>query len=103
MKAATDNPDAVTSQLSDYDHYTLYEKRGKNDGVPVYQSKSTGMLFAEDATPLIYYEDRLLDLVKLARALIEVQGPDDDVEGIMREMIARKEQFSRVLVAEHIN
>ncbi len=96
MKAATDNPDAVTSQLSDYEHYEI-------DGVPVYQSVRNGMLFAEDATPLIYYEGRLLDLVKLARALIEVQGPDDDVEGIMREMIARKEQFSRVLDAERIN
>ena len=99
----TDNPEIDTGQLSDYEHYTLYEKRGKNDGVPVYQSRNTGMLFAEDATPLIYYQDRLLDLVKFARALIEFQGPDDDMEGILREMIARKEQFSRVLEAECIN
>ena len=49
----------VPTDFSDYSHYILYEGHDKADdkGIPVYQSMSTGMLFAEDATPLIYLED----------------------------------------------
>ena len=58
----------VPTDFSDYDHYILYEGRDDADdkGIPVYQSKSTGMLFAADATPVIYLEDRLLETEALA-------------------------------------
>ena len=46
------------------------------------------------------YEGRLLDLVKLARALIQIKGSDDKLEHCLCEAIDRREQFSRVLEAE---
>lgn len=93
-----------SSQLSDYSHYTLYEERGKNkDGVPVYQSKSDGMLFAEDATPLIYYEGRLLEIEKLCEILSTEEFGGHDTESTLLEMRDRREQFSRLLEAEHLN
>ena len=95
--------DTIPTDFSDYSHYTLHEEYGEDKGIPVYQSRSTGVLFAEDATPLAYYEGRLLDLVKLARALIQIKGSDDKLEHCLCEAIDRKEQFSRVLEAERLN
>ena len=73
------------------------------DGVPVYQSRNNGMLFAEDATPLTWYGDKLCDLVRLARGLIMIKGPSEELEECLREMKSRKERFSRVLEREHAN
>ena len=89
----------VPTDFSDYDHYILYEGRDNADdkGIPVYQSKSTGTLFAEDATPVIYVEDRLLDTEKLARAIIEVSGWTEELERIANDCVVRKEAFAKVL------
>ena len=59
---------SVPTDFSDYDHYILYEGRDDADdkGIPVYQSKSTGMLFAE----------------ALARAMIKVSGWTKELERI---------------------
>jgi hypothetical protein len=94
--------DAVPSQLSDYSHYTFHEEHdGENpDGVPVYQSKSTGMLFTEDGTPLMYYEGRLLKIVELCEVLSTEEFGGHDTESILLEMRDRREQFSRVLEAD---
>ena len=59
--------------------------------------KSTGMLFAEDATPLIYAEDRLLGLEAFARAMTEVSGWTEELERIANGCVMRKEHFARVL------
>ena len=85
-------------------HYILYEGHDIADdkGIPVYQSMSTGMLFAEDATPLIYAEDRLLDAAKLARAIIEVSGWTEELERIANGCVMRKEHFARVLEKEQL-
>ncbi len=100
-----ENP-GVPTDFSDYSHYILYEGCDDADdkrvvalqkGIPVYQSKSTGMLFAEDATPLIYAEDRLLDLEAFARAIIEVSGWTEELEQIANGCVMRKEAFTRVL------
>ncbi len=90
---------AVPTDFSDYIHYILYEGHDNADdkGIPVYQSKSTGMLFAEDATPLIYLEDRLLETEALARAMIEVSGWTEELERIANDCVVRKEAFTRVL------
>ena len=93
----------IPTDFSDYSHYTLYEEQGDDKGIPVYQSKSTGALFAEDATPLIYFEGRLLDLVRVARALIKINGSDDELDQHLCEAIDRKRQFSRILEVEHPN
>ncbi len=66
-------------------------------GIPVYQSKSTGMLFAEDATPMIYVEDRLLETEAFARAMIEVTGKTEQLERIADDCVVRKDAFARVL------
>ena len=97
--------DTIPTDFSDYSHYTLYEGHADADdkGIPVYQSKSTGMLFAEDATPLIYSEGHLMGMEDLARAIIEVTGWTDQLEKIANECVVRKEQFSRVLEAERLN
>ena len=95
--------EAIPTDFSDYSHYTLYEERGDDKGIPVYQSRSTGALFAEDATPLIYIEGRLLDLVRVARALIKIKGSDDKLEQYLCAAIDRKKQFSRILEVEHPN
>jgi len=89
----------VPTDFSDYSHYILYEGHDDADdkGIPVYQSKSTGMLFAEDATPVIYVEDRLLDTEKLARALIEVSGWTEELERIANDRVVNKEAFAKVL------
>ena len=93
-----------SSQLSDYSHYTLHEEHGKNkDGVPVYQSKSNGMLFAEDATPLVYYEGRLLEAEKLCEILSTEKFGGHDMESTLLEMRDRREQFSRLLEAERVS
>ncbi len=94
----------VPTDLSDYSHYILYEGHDNADeeGIPVYQSKSTGMLFAEDATPLIYFEDRLLDLEKLTRAVIKVSGSTENLERIANGCVIRKEHFARVLEKEQL-
>ncbi len=93
-----ENP-AVPTDFSDYSHYTLSEGHDNADdeGVPVYQSKSTGMLFAEDATPVIYLEDRLLETEALARAMIKVSGWTEELERIASDCVVRKEAFARVL------
>ena len=90
---------SVPTDFSDYSHYILYEGRDDADdkGIPVYQSKSTGVLFAEDATPVIYVEDRLLETEKLARALIEVSGWTEELERIANDCVVNKEAFTRVL------
>ena len=93
----------IPTDFSDYSHYTLYEEQGDDKGIPVYQSRSTGALFAEDATPLIYLEGRLLDLVRVARALIKIKGSDDKLEQYLCAAIDRKKQFSRILEVEHPN
>ena len=95
----------IPTDFSDYDHYRLHEGYDDADerGIPVYQSRSTGALYAEDATPLTYYEGRLLDQVRLARALIMVKGSDDELEDCLCEAIDQKEQFSRVLEAEGLH
>ena len=94
----TENLD-VPTDFSDYSHYVLYEGRDEayDNGIPVYQSKSTGMLFAEDATPLIYYEDRLLDLEAMARGLIKISGWTENLEQIANACVLRKEAFTKVL------
>ncbi len=94
----------VPTDFSDYSHYILYEGHDNADeeGIPVYQSKSTGMLFAEDATPLIYFEDRLLDLEKLTRAVIKVSGSTENLERIANGCVIRKEHFARVLENEQL-
>ena len=94
----------VPIDFSDYSHYILYEGHDNADeeGIPVYQSKSTGMLFAEDATPLIYFEDRLLDLEKLTRAVIKVSGSTENLERIANGCVIRKEHFALVLEKEQL-
>ena len=89
----------VPTDFSDYSHYILYEGHDNADdeGTPVYQSMSTGMLFGEDATPLIYVEDRLLDMEALARGMIEVLGRTEQLERIANSCVTRKEHFTRVL------
>ena len=89
----------VPTDFSDYSHYILYEGHDNADdkGIPVYQSKSTGMLFAENATPLIYVEDRLLEMEALARAMIKVLGSTEELERIANGCVTRKEHFTRVL------
>ena len=91
--------DVIPADFSDYDHYILYEGYDEADdtGIPVYQSKSTGSLFAEDATPLIYLKDRLLEAEKLARGLIEVSGWTEQLERIANDCVLRKEAFAKVL------
>ena len=91
--------DVIPTDFSDYDHYILYEGYDEADdkGIPVYQSKSTGMLFAEDATPLIYLKDRLLEAEKLARGLIEVSGWTEQLERIVNDCVVNKEAFAKVL------
>ena len=93
-----ENP-AVPTDLSDYSHYILYEGCDDADdkGIPVYQSKSTGMLFAEDATPVIYVEDRLLETEAYARAMIEVSGWTEQLERIANDCVVNKEAFAKVL------
>jgi len=107
MSAANEKQLAVNvpTDFSDYSHYTLYEGYDDADdkGIPVYQSMSTGMLFAEDATPLIYFQGRLLDLVKTARGLIKITGSSDKLEQSLCEAMDRKKQFSRILDVEHRN
>ena len=93
---ANESP-AIPTDFSDYSHYILYEKHGDDEGTPVYQSMSTGMLFGEDATPLIYVEDRLLDMEALARGMIEVLGRTEQLERIANSCVTRKEHFTRVL------
>ena len=90
---------AIPTDFSDYSHYILYEGCDDADdkGIPVYQSMSTGDLFAEDATPLVYAEDRLLDAEKLARAMIEVSGRTEQLERIANDCVTRREQFALVL------
>ncbi len=89
----------IPTDFSDYDHYTLYEgfDDADDEGIPVYQSKSTGMLFAEDATPLMYVEDRLVEVEALARGMIKVSGWTEELEQIANDCVMRKEQFTRVL------
>jgi len=89
----------VPTDFSDYDHYILYEgcENADDKGIPVYQSKSTGILFAEDATPVIYVEDRLMETEALARALIEVSGWTEELEQIANGCVMHKEAFTRVL------
>ena len=96
--AAFEGP-GVPTDLSDYSHYILYEgcDDADDEGIPVYQSMSTGMLFAEDATPLVYAEDRLLDAEKLARGMIKVLGWTEELERIANDCVMRKEHFARVL------
>ena len=102
--AAVESP-GVPTDFSDYSHYTLYEGYADADdkGIPVYQSMSTGALFAEDATPVIYVDDRLLETEKFARALIEVSGWTEELERIANECAIHKEQFARVLEKEQLN
>ena len=88
---------AIPSDFCDYDHYTLHEGCEDGQHIPVYQSRNMGELFAEDATPLIYVEGRLLDAEKLARAMIEVLGRTEQLERIANDCVTRKEQFTRVL------
>ena len=89
----------VPTDFSDYSHYILYEGHENADdkGIPVYQSKSTGMLFAEDATPVIYLEDRLFETEALARAMIKVSGWTEELERIANDCVVRKDAFTRVL------
>ena len=91
--------DVIPTDFSDYDHYILYEGCDDADdkGIPVYQSKSTGILFAEDATPVIYLKDRLLSTEKLTRALIEVSGWTEQLERIANDCITHKKAFAKVL------
>lgn len=97
-------PTEIPTDFSDYMHYDLREEKGKNGvPVPVYQSRSTGILFAEDATPLVYFEGRLLDAEMLCEAWVELQGPNEEMEKWGRVTKVRKEAISRVLEAAHAN
>ena len=60
------------------------------------------MLFAEDATPVIYVEDRLLETEAFARAMIEVLGWTEELERIANDCVMRKEHFVRVLEKEQL-
>ena len=88
---------AIPSDLCDYDHYTLHEGCEDGQHIPVYQSRSTGLLFAEDATPLIYAQDRLLNMEKFALGLIKFSGWTHELQEIADGCVKRKEQFALVL------
>jgi len=101
--AAVENP-GVPTDFSDYTHYDLREENSRDgQDVPVYQSMSAGMLFGEDATPLIYVEGRLYPIEAVARGMIEVSGSTEFLERIVKQCPVHKEQFARVLEAEGIN
>ena len=88
---------AIPSDLCDYDHYTLHEGCKDGQHIPVYQSRNMGELFAEDGTPVIYFEGHLLDAEKMARGMIEVLGRTEQLEQIANSCVTRREQFALVL------
>ena len=92
-----DMTDAIPSDLCDYDHYTLHEGCKDGQHIPVYQSRNMGALFAEDGTPVIYFEGHLLDAEKMACKMIEVMGRTEQLERIANSCVTRKEHFTRVL------
>ena len=96
-RSATNESPAIPSDLCDYDHYTLHEGCEDGQHIPVYQSRNMGELFAEDGTPVIYFENRLLDAEKMARAMIKVSGRTEQLERIANDCVTRREQFALVL------